>query len=306
MSAAKPLSVTTKSDSFGGDQVGDDAALADGDICEGAGMNEDGLAFDGLDEVGIERIDHPGGHGAIDFKVGGGDGFSVFVVGDDDFGHATAEVGQAGRDGQNGHDFAGDGNLCAGFHLEAVELAAFADGDVAQGLSAEIDSPFDLDVFGVDVEAFETDLGQACVVVVVFVLHPGGQRDHGQIVGTGDTFDVAGQADGEGNHRYALGEAAAGGGAFDVEGRAAAGLTDAADDALAEFAEALHQADGGGGFALAERGGGDGRNINVAAGRGEAETFQYFGIVDLGHVFRPSAKVHRMQAPDRGRAGRGV
>ena len=63
------------------------------------------------------------------------------------------------------------------------------------------------------------------------MLHPRGQGHHGQVVGVGDGVDVAGEPDGEGRQRDALGQAAAGRRALDVEGRAAAGLADRADHA---------------------------------------------------------------------------
>ena len=53
--------------------VGDDRALADGDVGERAGVHEDRLALDGLQQVRIDGLDHPGGHGAVHFEVGGGD-----------------------------------------------------------------------------------------------------------------------------------------------------------------------------------------------------------------------------------------
>ena len=55
-------------------------------------QDEDGLAFDCLDEVGIYGVDHPGSHGAIDFEVSGCYFVALFVVGNDDFAEAPAEV----------------------------------------------------------------------------------------------------------------------------------------------------------------------------------------------------------------------
>ena len=73
-----------------GHAVGDDGVLPNGDVGEGAGMHEHGLALDGLHQGGIEGADHPGGHGAGHFQVVGGDGRAALGVGHDDLADAAA------------------------------------------------------------------------------------------------------------------------------------------------------------------------------------------------------------------------
>ena len=51
--------------------VGDDGALAHGDVGEGAGMHQAGLIFGGAHEGGVDGVSHEGGHGVADFQVAG-------------------------------------------------------------------------------------------------------------------------------------------------------------------------------------------------------------------------------------------
>jgi len=94
-------------------------------------------------------------------------------------------------------------------------------------------------------------------------LHARGQRDHAQVVGVHDGVDVTGQAQAEGRERDALREATAGGGALDVHGRAAGGLTDGAGHAQAALAHALDEPHRARGLTLAERGRRDRRHVDV-------------------------------------------
>jgi len=54
----------------------------------------------------------------------------------------------------------------------------------------------------------------------------------------------------------------------------------------------LRQAHRGGGLALAQRGGGDGRHIDVPASRGVTQPLQNLGVVNLGQLL-----AHRQQLP---------
>ena len=150
-------------------------------------------------------------------------------------------------------------------HQEAVLRAADADDDVAQALRAEVEHPAHLDALGVDVQTLEVALGQLLVGVVALMLHAGVQRDHREVVGVHDIVDIARQAQRELGHRDQQGVSAAGRRALDVHGRAAGGLAQRAADVLAQLAEALDQAQRNGGLALAQRGGGDGGNLDELA-----------------------------------------
>ena len=88
--------------------------------------------------------------------------------------------------------------------------------------------------------------------------------DHGQVVGIGNGFHVAGQPDGEGCQRDALRQATACSGALDVEGGTPGGLADGRRRELTDLRQALGQAHGGGRLAFTQRGGGDGCDIDIA------------------------------------------
>ena len=162
-------------------------------------------------------------------------------------------------------------------------LAAAADGDMAQGLGAEVHDPAHFDIFRIHVQALQFPLGQLLVVVVEFVLHPGGGGHHGQVVGVHDVVDVAGEAQGELGHGDQQRDAAAGRGALDVHGGAAGRLADAAAHVHAPFAQALDQTHGGGGFAFAQGSGGDGGDFDVLA---------------VGFVFQALQALHVVHAAD--------
>ena len=251
-----------------GETVADDGALADGDVGEGAGMYQAGLMLDGVAEGGVDGVAHPGGHGAVDLEVMGGDRVTLLVVRNDDVADTLAQILQVAGDGKDGHQLGAHGDAELGIHGEAIHLAfAEADLDVAQALGAEVNDPAHLDPLGIDIQPLEAALGKSFVAVVALVLHTGIQGDHGQVMGVHDVVDVAGEAQGELGHGHEQRIAAACCGALDIEGGAAGGLTQAAADVLAQLAEAFDQTQRGGGFAFAERSGGDGGDFDELAVR---------------------------------------
>ena len=217
---------------LGSDHVGDNRALAYSDIGERPRMHKYGLALDGLQQVRIYRIDHPGGHSAVYLEVGGRYFVALLVVSHYDFGDALTHVLEIAGDREDRHYFAGDGDLEARVHLEAVHLAALAYPDVAQSLGTEVHGPFHLNGVGVDIYSFQVAFCQPGIVIVAFVLHARVKRDHTKIVSVGDTVDIARQADGKRRQWNTLRQAPAGGGTLNIESRPAAGLADRADDAF--------------------------------------------------------------------------
>ena len=245
-------------------------------------MNQHGLPFHGLEQVGVDRVRHPCRHGAGHLQVVGGDFPSPAVPSHDDLADPLPKVRQVPGNGQNRHEFAGGGDLESRRHGIAVHLAAVSDVDVAQGLGAEIDGPLHLHPAGIQVETAEPQRLQLPVVVVPFVLHPGRQGHHGQVVGVGDGVQISGEPDREWGQGNALGEAAAGARPLEVEGGSAAGLTDGARHSLADPGQTLHQSDGGGGLSLSQRGGGNGRDVDVPPAGGAFEPFRDRPVIHLG------------------------
>ena len=261
--------------------VSDDGGLADGDVGERAGVNENRLMLDRVAHGGVDGVAHPRGHRACDLKIVAGDGLAAAGVRDDDLADTLTQILQITGDSQNGHQLGADGDAELGLHHEAVQTAADADDDVAQALRAEVHDPAHLDALRVDVEALEALLGQPLIVVVALVLHTRVQGDHRQVVRVHNVVDIAGQAEGELGHRHQKGVAAAGRSALDVHGRAAGGLTQRAADVQTQLAEAFDQAQGNGGLAFAERGRGNGSDFDELAVGLILQTLHDLDEVDL-------------------------
>ncbi len=136
-----------------------------------------------------------GRHGIADFQITAGDRFAALVKSHGDVVNAFFQVGQIGGHGQNGHQLGTHGDAEFALHGESIGAAADADDDVSQGLGAEVNDPAHFHAGGVNVQtAHFGQSGKLLVIVVSLVLHAGGQRHHGQVVGVHDIVDVAGQA----------------------------------------------------------------------------------------------------------------
>ena len=168
--------------------------------------------------------------------------------------------------------------------MNPSDLAAHADDHIAQSLTAEVDDPVHAYVRRIDVQTRLTGKPeQFFIVVVAFMLHSGGEGDHGQIVGVGDGVDVAGKAEGILRKGNALGEAAAGGGTLGAHGGAAGRLTDGGGNFPAALGEALHESYGGGGLAFSEGSRSDGRHIDILTVGPVRQTGEHGLIVHLAH-----------------------
>jgi len=261
-----------------------------GDVGERPGVDEGGLPFQRLQQVGVQGVLHQHRHRAGHAQIVKGDGLAVLVRADDRAAGALAQVVQSALvvvafdQGQDGHDLAGDGDVEAGLARAAVVFRPQADEDFAQGAIVGVRHPVPGQAIGVDVQPRQPDLGQLLVVHAVFVIPAGINGRGDEVVGGGDGVDVAGQMQVEVLHRDDLAIAAAGRAALDAECRPHAGLADAGDGLVAEDAQTLHQADAGRRLALAERGGSDGRHVDVLAHRPVGQLGQ--GVeVDFGFGF---------------------
>ena len=277
------------------DLVGQNRRLTDGDVGERPCVDQRGLTFDGLEEVGVDGPAHEGRHGAADFQVAGGDFVALLVPTDDDLVHPLPHISEAGSHRQDGHHLRGDGDLEAALHHEAVHVPADSDDDVTEGLGAKVHGPLDVHVPGIDVQAPEVLLLQDVVPVVELVLHAAGGSHHGQVVGIVDGVDVARKAEAEVSEGDALGQSAAGGGALDVEGRAAGRLPDGGDDFLAEPPHALGQPHGGGGFSFTQWRGSYGCDLDVLAVRFVFEALEDADVVQLRDVVAVGKEFHLLQ-----------
>ena len=330
---------TIPADEAEGDLVGDDRGVAVGDVGERSGVDDGRRVLDRLHQVGHDGVLHQDGQGPGDAEVVGRDGLARAARADDDPAEALAHVGETRRQGQDGHDLRGDGDVEAGLADHALLLRAEADLDDAQEAVADVDDAVPGDAGRVDVEAehaallfggevggvrlvdaellepAEHDRGEAALallvgraegveellVVLTRLVEDADIDGRGQeIVGGRHGVDVAGQVEVEVLHGHDLGIAAAGRAALDPERRPHAGLADDGHDVPAEVGpESLAQADGRRRLALAERGRRDGRHVDVVAQGAVLEPVEDVEV-DLGLELAVEVEVILAEAESRG------
>ena len=116
-------------------------------------MDEHRLALDRLHQRWLDRVHEKRAHRAVDLKVLRRDWSAALRIGDDDLGKTLPQVREVGTHGKNRHNFRRDGDVEAARAVEAVELSAAADLDVAKPLCAEVHRPAELNALWIDVEA---------------------------------------------------------------------------------------------------------------------------------------------------------
>ena len=82
-----------------------------GDVGKGAGMHKGRSAFQGLQQIGFERILHQHGKRSGHSQILGGDGFALLIEGHHHAPQALAQIGKVGGQGQDGHDLGGHGDV---------------------------------------------------------------------------------------------------------------------------------------------------------------------------------------------------
>ena len=225
-----------------------------GDVRERPGVDERGTALERLQQVRLEGVAQQHGHGTRHVDVLGRDRLAVGGRREDDPAEPRAQVLQVRGEGEDGHDLGRDRDDELGLARDAVLATAEPDDDVAKRAVADIEDARPEDRLGIDAER---------VLVVQAVVEERAR----QVVGRADGVDVAGEVEVEVLHRDDLAVASAGGAALDPEDRTERWLADAHGGLVADRIEALGQADGRRGLALAERRRGDGGHHDVLAAR---------------------------------------
>ena len=283
-----------------GDLVGDDGAVAVGDVGEGTGVDQDRRVLQGLHQVGHHGVLEQDRHRPGRAQVLGGHRPPGAVEGGDDPPQPGAQILQVPGQRQDGHHLGGGGDVEAAAPAHA--LAALADDDLAQGAVPEVDDPLPHDPVRVDVEPLQAAPAQAPVAQPLLVVEPRVQGGGEQVVGRGDGVDVAGQVQVHLVHGDDLRPASAGGASLDAEGRPHGGLADRGDRGVAEGVEGLTEAEGGRRLALAVPGWGHGGDDDVLPLPAAAPPVH--GIeVDLGLVAAVQVDVAVRQPQSRGDAG---
>ena len=223
-----------------------------GDVGEGTAVDEGGGMLQRLDQVGLQGVLQQGGHGALGLQVVGGDRLAVIGVGHDHPAQACLQVADVRGQAEHGHDLAGHGDVKAVLPGHALHLAAQAVHNVAQLPVIHIHGALPGNLLDVD--------AQLVALLDVVVQHRGQQ-----VVGSADGMEVAGKVQIDVLHGDHLGIAAASSAALDAEHGAQRGLTQRHHGVLADLAQAVRQAHGGGGLALTGRGGSDGSDQDQLA-----------------------------------------
>ncbi|CAB4798185.1 unannotated protein [freshwater metagenome] len=232
------------------DLVGDDAAVAVGDVAEWASVYEHRSAFERLHQVGLERIAHDRRHGACTLQGFCSDRLARWGVANNNATEALAHVFERRAQSKDGHHFGGGSDVESGLAGDAIFGRAEADDDVAQRALIDVEHSSPRDVVEVEVEF---------VALVEVVVEHG--REH--VVRRGDGVEVAGEVQVEQLHWDDLAVAAAGRATLDAERWSHRRLANRNDALLADVLEGLTESHGGGGLSFAERRWRDGRNHHV-------------------------------------------
>ena len=267
--------------------VGKDRTVAVGDIGEGTRVDERQLAFESLHDGGVQGVLHEHGHSSGNPEVFERDGRARFGRADhhptDPFTEITERrrVALAVRQRQDGHEFRGDRDVVSGLPGPTVQAPAQAYHDVPKGPIVHIHDPPPQDSIWVDGQSFQALICQLLVGEPTLVVPPSVDGGRHEIVSCRDGMDIAGEVEIEFLHGNDLGVPAPGRSTLDPEGRTHGRLPDGGNGLLAEHTEPLHQPNGGGGLAFAERGRGDRGDIDVLAGAPAADSLEDVEI-DLG------------------------
>ena len=224
---------------------GDDGVAAVGDVGERASMDKGSRAFGGLYEVGMYGIFQEYGDGAGNAEFSHREGLAVESEAEDDALDAAAQVGRAGGEAEDGHEFRSGGDVETALRSDAVGAGAESGDDAAQAAVVHVEhaAPDDF------LESKSVGL-----MLVEVVVEEGGNH----VVGRGDGVEVAREVEVDFLHGEHLGISASGRTALHAEAGAERRFAQGDDSFLAYLVESEGEADAHRGLADACLGGGDG------------------------------------------------
>ena len=209
-----------------------------GNVGEGTAVHKRRRALERLNQVGFERILEQRRHSALSLEVAGTNGLAGKAVADDDLAQTLLKVVNARGQAQDCHDLGGDGDVEAVLARHALGLAANAVDDMAQLTIVHVDDALPGDALDVDAEL---------VTLLNVVVEHSGQ----QVVGGTDGMEVTGKVQVNVLHGDDLGPTAAGGTALHAKHGTERRLAQGHGALNAATTQAVGQADGRGGLALA-------------------------------------------------------
>ena len=127
----------------------------------------------------------------------------------------------------------------------------------------------------------ELPFRQFSIVIVPFVLHPGRQGDHGQVMGIDDVVDVSGEPEREFRHGDEKGFPSPCSRSLHIHGRTAGRLTETAPDILPPFAESFDQAHARRRFSFSEGGRGDRGYLDILSVWPFLQTLHDLDVIEL-------------------------
>ena len=192
-------------------------------------MHEGRVVLERLHQVGLQRVLQQHHHGARRLEILGEYGGLVLLVGDDDLADAALEIGDRGREAEDGHDLGGDRDVEARLARIAVGHAAERADDLAQCAVVHVHDAAPDDAAGVDAE----------LVAPVDVVVDEGRE---QVVRRGDGVEVTREVEVDVLHRNDLGIAAAGRATLHAEAGAEGRLAQRHHGSSADAVEAVAKA----------------------------------------------------------------
>ena len=222
------------------------------DVGERAAVHERRRALERLHQVRLQRILQERAHGALSVQVVRGDGRVIVGVAHYDAAQALLQIGDAGRQAEDGHHLAGHRYVEAVLARHAVGLAAQTVHDMAQLAVVHIH------------HALPGYLAHVYAQLVA-VLDMRIEQRRQQVVRSAYGVEVAGEMQVDILHRHHLGVSAARRAALDAEHRPQRRLAQRYHHILAPQRQRVGQAHRGSGLALASRRGVDGRHQHQLA-----------------------------------------
>ncbi len=212
-------------------------AAAVGDIGERTAMYQGRNTFQALHQVGVDGVAQQGQNRAADLQLLHKNRLAAIAESDQGVFESVAKIVQPGCQAEHRHDFRSSGDVEAPFPRNPLELAAQPQDDMPQAAVIHIeDSPPEYPA-GIDV--------QLVALIDMIVNHC---RD--QVVGAGDSVEVAGEMQVDPVGRQDLAIAAAGGAPFHPQAGTEGRFAQRQADRFAQLGKRLPESNCRGGFAF--------------------------------------------------------
>jgi len=234
-----------------------------GDVGEGTGMDEGGLFFQCLEQIGHERILHQDGHCPSYAQVLSGDGVLLGIGADDDASNASAHVGEARGESQNRHNLTRHADIETALADRSIIQVSQTANDVTERAVIHVHHAVPGDAVGVNIELAQPNFLEIGFAPAALVVNARINRCRAEIVCGADRMNVAGQVQVEVLHRHNLAITAASCPTLDPKCRSHRRLAYGSNRFVAQGTQRLRQTNRRRGFALTKRCRRNRRHIDV-------------------------------------------